>query len=139
MKNGAWEGNAMSTLFVIMNHGLHDVQTADAQKTFSINRIVEMPENLAEVWRNVPPQEDEIASFLKPVKEWLSTHAKPGDYILIHGDPGASYLMVNFAFENRLRPIYSTSYRNADETRLPDGTTVVRHIVKQERFRFYGR
>jgi hypothetical protein len=129
----------MSSLFVIMNHSLNDVQAEEAQKTFSISRIVELPENLAEIWRTMPPHEDEISLFLKPVKEWLSTHAKPGDYMLIHGDPGASYLMVNFAFENSLKPIYSTSYRNADETRLPDGTTVVRHIVKQERFRFYGR
>ena len=128
----------MSSLFVIMNHRLHDVQAEGARKTFSINRIVEMPENLAKIWRTVPPQEDKIAPFLEPVKKWLGNHAKPGDYILIHGEPGASYLMINFAFEKRLKPIHSTSYRNADETSLPDGTAVVRHIVKQERFRFYG-
>ena len=63
---------------------------------------------------------------------------KKGDYILIQGDFGACFLMVQFAFEKGFIPIYSTTEREAVETHGEDGSVSLTHRFKHRIFRRYG-
>lgn len=126
------------TLFLLFNHQLTPDQERDARRSLSITRIVEPPEELRELWGNVPPDLPELAAYLEPVKLWLTTHAGPGDYVVIQGDFGATFLMVNFAFSRGLTPIYSTTEREAKEEMQPDGSVELVHRFLHKRFRKYG-
>lgn len=128
----------MPALLLILNHRITAAQEADARTSLGVDRIVEMPESLAALWSQIPPDLETIESFLKPVQSWLSESASPGDYVLIQGDFGACYLMVTFAFSKELVPVYSTTSREALENHYPDGTVEVSHKFKHRLFRRYG-
>jgi len=60
------------------------------------------------------------------------------DYVLIQGDFGACYIIVNFAFEIGLIPIYSTTRRAAVEKHENDGSVKLIHQFNHQMFRKYG-
>jgi len=126
------------TLFLIFNHTFTDSQRSDAEASLGVERIVSLPEELQAVWSSIPPEEKEIQPVLESIREWLASEAREGDYVLIQGDFGATYLMVRFALELGLIPIYSTTVREADEELQPDGTVKLTHRFRHRMFRKYG-
>lgn len=128
----------MSDLFLIFNHEITSLQEEDARENLGVNRIVDLPPDLKKLWSQVPPDLPEIFSYLEPVKEWLSRHAKQKDFVLIQGDFGACFIMVRFAFEKRLVPVYSTTRRDAAEGYGESGTIKMTHQFQHRIFRKYG-
>jgi hypothetical protein len=128
----------MTRLFFLFNHTPTAAQYADARRTLGVEHFIEPPEHIQSLWRQVPPEPGCIAEYLAPVNEWLTEQARPGDFLLIQGDFGATYLMVNFALENGLVPIYSTTERQALERHGPDGSVQLSHTFRHCRFRRYG-
>ncbi len=126
-------------LFLIFNHNLTDLQRRDAEINLDIDRIVDLPEHLKAVWRQVPPDVETIDVAIVPVADWLRENSRPGDYVLIQGDFGAVYQMVNIAFDLKLVPVYSTTAREATETLGPDGDIELTHRFRHVQFRSYRR
>lgn len=127
------------TLFLIFNHTFTEAQKADALASLGVVRIVRPPEHVQEVWGQIPPDLAAISDYLAPVREWLVKVARPGDHVLIQGDFGACCLLVQLAFEMGLIPVYSTTRREAVETRQPDGTVKTVHHFKHRIFRRFGQ
>lgn len=128
----------MSNLFLIFNHEITPVQESDARRSLGVEQIIDLPPDLKELWRQVPPDLTEISSYLKPVKSWLKSNAAKNDYVLIQGDFGASHIMVNFAFGIGLTPIYSTTARETTEEYDKDGSVKPVHQFRHKVFRKYG-
>ena len=128
----------MSRLFLIFNHKLTGEQEQDARVSLGVERMVELPRELKDLWGGFPPEAQEINPLLGPVREWLASEGKEGDFVLIQGDFGATYLMVNFAFELKMIPVYATTKREAKEERQSDGSTKLVHRFKHTIFRRYG-
>lgn len=125
-------------IFLIFNHEITGRQAEDARESLGVERIVEPPADLKGLWKSVPPDIPEISSYLEPVKKWLEDNAAPSDYVLVQGDFGATYLMVNFALERGLVPVYSTTDREALEKHDDDGSVSLVHRFKHRIFRRYG-
>ena len=87
------------SLYLLFNHELTQRQERDAERTLGADRIIDLPPDLKEKWRQVPPALPRIKDYLRPVMEWLGARAEKGDYVLIQGDFGACFIMVNFALE----------------------------------------
>lgn len=126
-------------MLLIFNHRITRLQEEDARNSLGVERIVGLPADLQALWSRVPPNVPAIDEYLGPVKEWLEGRAAEGDYILIQGDFGACYLMVGFAFEKGLVPIYSTTEREAIEEYAEDGSVNTFHRFEHRMFRIYGR
>lgn len=124
-------------LFLIFNHEFTPSQKSDARSALGVEHILTMPEAVAKCWGSVPPEAAAIRDFLTPVRSWLLNHAKRSDYVLIQGDFGACFLLVNFAFENGWVPIYATTRREALEEPQSDGSIRMIHRFKHQRFRLY--
>ena len=125
------------SLFLIFNHDITPVQERDARDSLGVQQIINMPPDLKEMWRQIPPDLTEISSYLKPIKNWLALQAAESDYVLIQGDFGACYIMVNFAFEISLIPIYSTTQRDVSEEHKEDGIVNLSHQFRHRIFRKY--
>jgi len=125
-------------LILLFNHHLTPDQEFDAREKLSIMKVVEPPEPLRALWANVPPDLDELDAYLEPIKQWLLDHARPDDCVLVQGDFGATYLLVNFALECGLVPVYSATEREATEEPQPDGSIKLSHRFLHKRFREYG-
>ncbi len=128
----------MPTLFLLFNHALTPNQEADARVSLGVDRFVKPPPVVQGLWSRVPPELTELGPYLQPVLDWLEAEAVKGDYLLVQGDFGACYLVVGFAFENGLVPLYSTTVRDAEEEHQPDGSVRLVHTFLHQRFRFYG-
>ena len=126
------------SLFLLFNHNITGVQTADARRTLGVTRIIDLPQDLKALWSQIPPDLHEISFYLEPVKEWLDSHARQKDFVLIQGDFGACFIMVKFSFDRGLIPVYSTTLREAVEEYVEDGTVRLVHQFKHQIFRRYG-
>ena len=126
------------SLFLIFNHDITPVQEIDACNSLGVQQIINMPPDLKKLWRQIPPDLSKISDYLNPVKDWLAGQARKNDHVLIQGDFGACFIMVNFAFETGLIPIYSTTQREAVEEHKEDGTVNLSHQFRHRIFRRYG-
>ena len=125
-------------LFLIFNHEITKEQVENAQNKHGITDFLEMPHELKEIWKQIPADDEHIAGYLEPVKKWVLSQAGKNDFLLVQGDFGATYLMVDFAFTHGLIPVYSTTARQAAEFRQPDGSLKTEHVFRHRIFRKYG-
>jgi len=128
----------MPNLLVMFNHTFTLRQRENARAELGVENILEPPQELRHRWANIPPEAPSLRPWLRPVCEWLTAQAQPGDYVLIQGDFGACYLLVHFAFTHDLIPVYATTERHAREEQLDDGRVRLEHTFEHVRFRRYG-
>ncbi len=125
----------MSVLLLLFSHKLTDDQISDAKEVVKCTDFKYLPNDLQEIWSNVDPDSESIDK-LDQIKAYVILNTIPGDYILIQGEFGYTYNMVNFALNNKLIPIYSTTKREVSEEVIEG---VVRKTLqfKHVRFRKY--
>lgn len=128
--------NKNPRMLLLFSHDITAAQREDAQNTFKIVEFIELPENLQNLWSNIPADLDDIEVYLKPLKEYLLKVANPKDYLLIQGDFGGTYNMVCFSKEHKFISVYATTNRNVIETK--EGNKIVKKsIFEHVRFREY--
>jgi hypothetical protein len=128
----------MPDLYLIFNHSITENQKKDALNNLKVERIETLPTFLQDIWSQVPPDLTSLSAYLEPIRNWLREKAVIGDYVLIQGDFGACYLLVRFALDRGLIPVYSTTDRIAKEEIQPDGTVKLIHHFQHRIFRKYG-
>ena len=129
----------MSKLLILFNHRLTDNQCLDATDLLGVRKFVYPSEEINALWRAVPPGVADLRPVLAPVFTWMGRQGTAGDFILVQGDFGATYLVVDHALKNGMIPVYSTTERRAGEQVLEDGTVSTVHEFRHVRFREYGR
>lgn len=125
------------SMLLLFSHKLTKTQKQNAKDEFGINEFIYLPKDLQEKWSSIDPSLANIDKNLKDIKDWISKIGNENDYILIQGEYGAMYSMINFARDEKLVPIYSTTERKAKEIRNDDGAVQTTHIFKHIRFRKY--
>lgn len=123
----------MKTLFILMNHSLTKEQEKDAIENLNIDNFVVISD---EKWGNIDPADKSILNSVEIYKQKLKEQSKFGDVLLVQGDFGATYAMINFAKNIGLTPIYATTRRIVSE-QVEDGKLVIKREFKHERFREY--
>ncbi len=78
-------------LILLFNHSLTPFQETDARGFLGIDRIVVPHDELQRRWSQVPPEIDELTTWLTPLFAWLAQVARLGDYVLIQGEFGAVF------------------------------------------------
>ncbi|MGL6100311.1 MAG: CRISPR-associated protein Csx20, partial [Fusobacteriaceae bacterium] len=111
----------MKTLFLLFSHKLTEEQVISANQTLNCKKMVYLPEILQNIWSNIPAKKESY-EYLEMFQKFLLDNSEKGDYVLIQGEWGYSYKMVNFCKENDLNPIYSTTERDTEELLNKDGS-----------------
>ena len=127
----------MQNMLILLNHDISRHQEQDAKK-LGVKNFISLPSELHKIWENISPDAERLDPLLTAIKQWLAKNASPDDFVLIQGDFGACWLMVNFAFQLKLTPVYSTTERKADEIRQEDGSIQTVRQFKHVMFRKYG-
>ena len=96
-----------------------------------------LPDDLQNLWMQIPPTRPSLREYLKPIRRWINENAGHSDYVLIQGDTGAVYLMVSYAFSLGLIPVYATTERVVVEKRMPDNVVKTERLFKHKTFRRY--
>ena len=127
----------MKKMILLFSHTLTQAQRQEAQEYFEVKEFLSLPQELQAIWSNISADEENITLLLAPIKEFLSLHAKRDDIVLIQGDFGAVYNLVNFAKELNLKPLYATTQRRTQEYINEKGENVKKSIFEHRRFREY--
>lgn len=117
----------MKKLVLLFSHKLTENQTLDAYKFLKCNEIIYLPPELKEKWQNM-----KIEQSLDDFKFFLNKITSKGDYILIQGEWGATYKMINYCKEKKLIPIYSSTEREVKEEKKGE------NIIKLSKFTHRG-
>ena len=128
----------MSKFIVLMSHDMSDIQKNDAYNNLGINEIIEAPQEIKSIWANVNPVGNLDIYNLQPIIKWIDTISNQEDYILVQGEFGATFYIVDYCFKNDLIPVYATSVRRVEETREGDRVLTNRVFV-HEGYRRYIR
>ncbi|MFA7083900.1 MAG: CRISPR-associated protein Csx20 [Arcobacteraceae bacterium] len=123
-------------MFLLFSHKLSSSQIIDAKKNLKVENFIELNLELQEKWSNIPTDIETLNITLNPYKKLLKEEAKEDDIVLIQGDFGAVYHMVNFAKSLRLKAVYATTNRLIKEY-VEDNKTVKKSIFTHVRFREY--
>ncbi|ADR19516.1 CRISPR-associated protein Csx20 [Calditerrivibrio nitroreducens] len=123
-------------IYLLFSHTLTDEQKSELEK-MGVSDIIPIPEDLQFIWSNMPPAGELNITVLNEIIDWLSGSASEGDYILIQGDFGATYYMVNWAFKSGLIPIYATTERVVLEENKEGDRIVKKNIFRHVNFRRY--
>ena len=126
----------MKKMFLLFSHSLTKTQENNAIKSFKIEEFVSLPENLQKLWSEIPSDLESLNDYLNPVKEFLGNSSDLGDFVLIQGDFGATYALVNFAKSLGLVPVYATTNRVIEEVE-ENGKTIKKSVFEHIRFREY--
>ena len=125
----------MKRMFLLFSHKLTEEQEKDAKKSFGVDEFIYLPQNLQEIWSNIPPEIEDIKPLLEDIKQFLRDNAKTGDIVLIQGDFGAVVEIVEFV-RFWLLPVYATTKRVVKEIEK-NGKIVKVSEFKHVRFRKY--
>ena len=123
----------MKTMYILMSHKMTEQQKEDAKKTLDVHNFVVLP---TEVWSQIPAETKSVESSLLQLKAQLIAQSKRADILLVQGDYGATFNMVQFTKEIGLIPVYATSRRNVFEVVDGEKVTTVREF-RHVRFRKY--
>lgn len=123
------------TLYLLFNHKLTSEQEEDAYLNLGVERIVYLPDSLLAIWKNISPKKRYLKDLLYPIYSYMYSRCTKGDYILIQGDSGATYQVVQKAFSLKLKPIYATTERKAVEKNVEGKnikTSEFEHVIYRE-------
>ena len=126
-------------MFLVFNHALTREQETQAREIWGVTSIVALPLSLKQIWGQIPADLENISDVILPVQQWLEKEAAKNDVVLIQGDFGATWLLVDFALKAQLIPVYSVTQRDARENIQPDGSIKTTHVFKHRRFRLYAQ
>ncbi len=124
------------TLYVLINHTLFAEQVSDAYKHLGVDEIAYFPEEALKVWGNISPHVNYIKDKLYPIYDYMNKTCEEGDYLLVQGDSGATFQVVQKALSLKLIPVYATTKRQAVE-KFVDGKSIKTSVFKHVMYRKY--
>lgn len=126
----------MKKMFLLFSHNLSEIQLNDAKSNLEVSEVVSLPNKLQDIWSNIPADIENLREYLLPIRNFLAENSQYGDVVLIQGDFGAVYQMVNFSKDLGLIPVYATTSREIEEFE-ENGKTIKKSIFEHIRFREY--
>ena len=129
----------MKKLFLIFSHNLTEQQFFDAKNRFGVTEFISLPFQLQKIWSQILADGDLPIQNLNKIVEFLQNSSVKGDYVLVQGEFGATFYIVDYCFKNSLIPIYSTSKRNTVEKMAENGKIEKISYFQHVNFRKYVR
>lgn len=124
----------MKNLLLLFSHKLTKNQIEDAKENLNITTFIYLPDKLRKIWSSIPLESEGLDNIFK---EFISKNCTKGDYILIEGEYGMVYKMVNWSLNEGYIPIYSYSRREYIKEVLADNTVKNTHYFKHIYYKVY--
>jgi hypothetical protein len=106
--------------FIMTNHGITMAQQNEFDE-MGVTHIVTLSDDLKKVWSQIAPDADRKAVAQTMIDGFLNT-AQEGDIVLVQGEFGTTFVVVDYCLQKGLVPMFATSVRRTIEKTLDDGT-----------------
>ena len=127
----------MPNLLLLFSHRLTEIQKNELKQKWKIEEIIPLPERLQDVFSNIDPVAIFPQDTVKLLADWLNNESDKDDLVLIQGDFGITYYLVDWCLKNGRIAVYSTTVRDYQQVEMPEGEVKMTHIFKHVRFRKY--
>lgn len=118
--------NFMAKAYCLLNHQLTDNQMIELKEKYNISQIIYPTEKLSKKWVQIPTTENIDMSIIFEIVDWLFD-AEKKDVLIIQGEFGSTFMVVDYALKHDLIPLYAVTTRIAQENR--DGEIVKRQYI----------
>jgi len=126
----------MKKLALLFSHKLSEDQKSDAEKSLGIKEFIYMSDRLLKKWSDIPEDID-IYDYSKDFKSFIEENCTKDDYILIEGEYGITYHMVDWCKSKGYNPIYSFSKRVFESKEVENGVFENIHYFKHIKYKNY--
>lgn len=126
----------MDNFIVLMSHDMSNTQKSDAYENLKVKKIIEAPQKIKQIWGNINPIASLDISPLEEVILWIKQNSSDKDYVLVQGEFGATFYIVDYCLQNNLIPVYATSVRRVEEIRQGD-RIITNRVFVHEGYRKY--
>lgn len=126
----------MTHIYILLNHSLTERQVAELRQSYGNDAQLEYPpETIKTFWSQIPVTASLLKEPMQEIVKWLS-RACANDVLLVQGDYGATFMLVDYALKNGLIALYAVTQRVAQEQK--NGEQVIRrYVFEHECFRKY--
>ena len=122
-------------MLLIFSHELTPKQKEEARQRFGVSKFLSMPNELYAKWSSVPASKGDLHSYLGDILKWIELNADDGDYALVQGEYGATYMTVSHCLSKGIIPVYSTTQRIVKEDKVGEKVIAQRefeHVIFRE-------
>ncbi|MBE6051103.1 MAG: TIGR02221 family CRISPR-associated protein [Clostridium sp.] len=120
----------------IISHDLMEIQKEQLKSEWNVNRIVELPSEIKKQWENISPSEEIDEHFIEEIKEFIIKETSRDDLVIVQGEWGITYKIINICFSLGRIPIYATTDREVTEEKI-NGEVKINKVFKHVKFRKY--
>lgn len=129
----------MKTAFCLLNHELTENQVSELRKEYSVSNIIYPDSNLSGIWSQIPATQKLNKTPIYAVVDWLAA-AQAGDVVIIQGEVGSTFMLVDYALKKKLIPIHAVSKRVSKEVRVGEQVqkqNIFEHVCFRE-YEYYS-
>lgn len=108
-------------VLLVFSHELTENQEKELKEEFEVDKIEKLPIDLQNMWSNVSIK-TKYYENLEEIKKYIENNFNEGDILLIQGNWGYTYNLVNWGINEKYIPIYSYTERNVEEVK--DGENI---------------
>lgn len=121
---------------VMLSHNLLDEQICELRKDFKVNNIIYLENELKVAWANINPREEIDKNLIARFEKEIKNKTQIGDFVIIQGEWGITFKMVNICLSLGRIPIYATTERTVSEKNI-DGKVEIKKEFRHVMFRRY--
>ena len=119
-------GEDVKKAYCLLNHSLTDNQIKELVEEYNISEIKYPDAELSVKWMQIPASKNLDMNVIKAVLVWIQD-AEKDDVLIVQGEFGSTFYIVDYALKNGLIPVYAVTKRVAEEKR--NGEEVVRQYI----------
>lgn len=101
-------------VLALISHQILPEQEQELINIFKIGEIKFLPENLQQIWSNVL-YDDNYYTNLNEIIDYMLSILNEEDYVIVQGNWGYVYKLVEEAKKNKIIPLYAFSIRDSSE------------------------
>ena len=128
----------MAKVFCLLNHELTQNQILELKDKFGVEKIEYPSEQLSKSWSQIPAVEEIDMSIITAIVNWLSS-ANQNDILIVQGEFGSTFMLVDYALKKNLVPIYAVTTRISKDVRVGEQVqkvNVFEHVCFRK-YKFY--
>lgn len=127
----------MANVLVLLSHPLTDEQIEELRDiSGDAGDIIRMPEELQAIWKQIDI-DDSYRKKRMRIFDWLSRQSTAGDYILVQGEWGTTYAVVDWCFKFQRIPIFAFAERRVIEEQTGSKEIIKKSVFVHRRFARY--
>lgn len=118
----------MAKAYCLLNHELTENQKNELFGKFYVSQVIYPDEELKSNWAQIPATESFDRKIIVQIINWLS-EAEENDCLIIQGEFGSTFLIVDYALKNNLIPLHAVTKRCSVEEKK--GESIIKKIEFQ--------